>query len=106
MKKFRVEAKFKAVLRVSWIGAHPGASREFDQYRYVDLTPTTVLRAQYEGRKFMTSHLVEAKTGMVHLVVDDASSYRLLKRAINAARKLAAPVALVFGDGAPGRKRK
>jgi len=106
MKKFRVEVKFKAVLRVSWIGAHPGTSREFDQYRYVDLTPTTELRAQHEARKFMTSHLVDVRTGMVQLVVDDASSYRLLKRAIDEARKLAAPVALAFGDGTPRRRKK
>jgi hypothetical protein len=86
VKNFGVQVWFKPIMKVTWIGANRPGDREFDQFRYVDVTETLVVRPQYEGTRFITSYLIDSRTGTVHAVIDDEESYRLVVGALVVAR--------------------
>lgn len=86
MKDFGVQVWFKPIMKVTWVGANKPGDREFDQFRYVDVTETLVVRPQYEKTRFITAYLTDSRTGTVHAVIDDEESYKLVVGALVVAR--------------------
>ena len=84
-------------IKVMWRGANPGGHNEFDQRVVIDLGNHLELRPQYEGKKFITSYLVNARTGQVAVVLIDEASHRMVDKALKKARKLTEPVAFRMG---------
>jgi hypothetical protein len=86
VKDFGVQVWFKPIMKVTWVGANKPGDREFDQFRYVDVTETLVVRPQYEKTRFVTAYLTDSRTGTVHAVIDDEESYKLVVGALVVAR--------------------
>jgi hypothetical protein len=89
MKNLRVEVWFKPMLKLMWTGPNPTTTREFDQYRFVEVTDTLVVKRVFQNRKLVAGHLIEQRTGTVHAVLSGKEAVQIVESVIEDARKRA-----------------
>lgn len=89
-KDFRVEVRFKPILKVTWFGANLPGGIPFEQRMHIDVLEDLVLEPHYDSGRFVDAYLSNRKTGTLHLVLDQAE-YLVVKAALQRARELEVP---------------
>jgi hypothetical protein len=97
MKDFRIEVRFKPILKVSWFGPNVKGDLPFQQRQHIDVNETLVLDPRYEAGKFVTAYLKQSTSGMVLLVLNDEAQYRMLEGALKEARQRDIPAPFEVG---------
>jgi hypothetical protein len=95
---FRVEVRFKPILKVSWFGPNIKGDMPFEQRQHIDVNETLKLEPKYQNGKFVTAYLTQTGTGMVWMVLDDEQQFRLLEQAIKEAREREVPRPFGYGQ--------
>jgi hypothetical protein len=95
---FRVEVRFKPILKVSWLGPNVKGDRPFEQRQHIDVNEVLKLEPKYENGKFVTAYLTASTTGMVWMVLDDEAQFKLLDQAIKEAREREVPKPFGYGE--------
>lgn len=103
-QNFRVEVRFKPILKATWIGGNVPGSRPFDQHQLIDVNDGLKLEPKYDKGKFVTAYLTQATTGMVWLVLDTEEQYKMLERAIREAREREIPRQFGYGENPKPKK--
>lgn len=106
MKNFGVEVKFRAYLKITWRAGNPGGGSEFDRLVPVDVTEDLEVQRQTDPKTgaFVSGQLFNRATGRVQVVLDDASSCKMVKKALAEARVAVAPKPLQYGKK-PSKRR-
>jgi hypothetical protein len=95
---FRVEIRFKPILKASWFGSNGPGTSAFDQRQYIDVNDALVLDPKYENGKFVTAHLRQSNTGMLWMVLDTEEQYKMVERALKEAREKQVPTTFGYGE--------